>query len=781
MRWRFPVYLQVQDFMAVSSTIRVFVQAVIHVSISPVMKEHANNRTSGANTPDRGGAEAKLQTLSGTVDSVVYHNQDSDYYVLLIKSSDHQDLVSIVGHGSEISPAEWVTARGKWETDRKYGLRFRAHYLRKSTPTTLDGIKKYLGSGLVQGIGKTYAKRLVGKFGTQVFDIIENSPERLLEVEGIGRKRAELITSAWCTGKKVRDTMVFLHQHDIGASRATQILKKYGDDAIDLISSNPYRLTRDIRGIGFHTADNIAKQLGIAPDSMIRIRSGIGFALSEVLAEGHCAIPAPDLVALVQKLIGVPQDLISDALDMELAERRVIADTIRGIRCMFPELMYQAEKFIAMRLRIIARGSVPWPAIDADKALPWVERHTGLMLAKSQKEALSRMLASKVTVITGGPGVGKTTIVNSILAILRVKHVRIQLCAPTGRAAKRLSETTGMEAKTIHRLLEFDAFTLAFRRNENNPLDCGLLVVDEASMIDVMLMRSLLRAIRNRCALLIVGDVDQLPSVGSGQVLADIINSGIFPVMHLTEVFRQAARSRIITSAHQINAGQVPDLMHPDGLSDFYFVQASDARHAARRILTLVCKRIPQRFNLDPIRDIQVLCPMNKGDAGVQSLNAALQAVLNPGGPGRIERSGFTYMPGDKIMQTQNDYEKDVYNGDVGIVSRVDAQRKELDVNFDGRDIRYTFNELDTVVPAYAVTIHKSQGSEYPAVVIPLLMQHYIMLQRNLLYTGITRGKRLVVLVGQHEAVSTAVRTASARSRWSKLSEWLTTASDPDF
>ncbi len=741
------------------------------------MNERIDIRTPDAVAP--GDGETGLQTLAGSVDNVIYHNQDSGYHVLLIRSSDHQDLVPVVGYGSGISVAEWITVHGKWETDRKYGLRFRAHFLRKSTPTTLDGIKKYLGSGLVQGIGKTYARRLVSKFGTQVFDIIETSPERLLEVEGIGRKRAEQITSAWDTGKKIRDTMVFLHQHDIGASRAAQILKRYGDNAIDIISSNPYRLTRDIRGIGFHTADNIAGQLGIARDSLIRIRSGINFALSEALTEGHCAVPDSELAALVQKLLGAPPDLIANALEMELAERRVVADTIRGIRCIFPGAMYQAERSIAMRLRLISREPLPWTAIDADKALPWVEKRTGLMLARSQKQALRKMLASKVTVITGGPGVGKTTIVNSILTILQARHVRIQLCAPTGRAAKRISETTGMEAKTIHRLLEFDAFTHAFRRNENNPLDCQLLVIDEASMIDVMLMWTLLKALRNNAALLIVGDTDQLPSVGSGQVLSDIINSGLFPVMHLTEVFRQAARSRIITSAHQINAGQVPDLLHPDDLSDFYFVPADDPKLAARHILTLVCERIPKRFHLDPIRDIQVLCPMNRGEVGVQSLNAVLQATLNPPGTARIERTGFAYMPGDKVMQTQNDYEKDVYNGDVGFVSRIDMDKKELSINFEGRDVPYTLRELDTVVPAYAVTIHKSQGSEYPAVVIPLLMQHYIMLQRNLLYTGITRGKQLVVLVGQHEAVSTAVRSASARRRWSKLSEWLKTA-DPD-
>ena len=416
---------------------------------------------------------------------------------------------------------------------------------------------------------------------------------------------------------------------------------------------------------------------------------------------------------------------------------------------------------------------MPWTEIDADKALPWIEGRTGLTLAASQVEAIRLALRSKVLVITGGPGVGKTTIVNSILRILSAKGTKLLLCAPTGRAAKRMTEATGMEAKTIHRLLEFDPKTFGFKRGEEFPLECDLLVIDEASMVDVSLMQSLLRAVPDHAALLIVGDIDQLPSVGPGQVLADIIGSGAVATVRLTEVFRQAARSRIITNAHQINQGRMPDLSKPDGETDFYFVPAADPEQAVSRIVELVQSRIPRRFGLNPIRDIQVLCPMNRGGVGARSLNIELQAALNPSGETKVERFGWTFAPGDKVMQVENDYDKEVYNGDIGYVEGVDVDEGELTVSFDGRTVTYGFGELDTLVPAYAATIHKSQGSEYPAVVIPVLTQHYAMLQRNLLYTGVTRGKRLVVLVGQPKAVAIAVKNASGRRRWSKLDEWL--------
>jgi exodeoxyribonuclease V alpha subunit len=465
--------------------------------------------------------------------------------------------------------------------------------------------------------------------------------------------------------------------------------------------------------------------------------------------------------------------LIEGAMLEELAEETVTADRVGDTECIFLTGLYFAERGIAEQLKRVRKGPLPWPDIDADKALPWIEQKTGLTLAASQAEAIRIALQSKVMVITGGPGVGKTTIVNSILRILAAKAVKLLLCAPTGRAAKRMTEATGMEAKTIHRLLEFDPKTFGFKRNEESPLECNLLVIDETSMVDVLLMQSLLKAIPSTAALLIVGDIDQLPSVGPGQVLADIIGSGAVQVARLTEVFRQAAQSKIITTAHAINAGRMPDLSPPDGETDFYFVPAADPEEAVPRIVELVSKRIPRRFGFDPIRDIQVLCPMNRGGVGARSLNVELQAALNPAGEKKVERFGWTFAPGDKVMQIENDYDKDVYNGDIGMVEDVDLDEGEVAVLFDDRKVIFSFGELDTLVPAYAATIHKSQGSEYPAVVIPVMTQHYAMLQRNLIYTGVTRGKKLVVLVGQKKAVAIAVKNVSGRRRWSKLDEWL--------
>jgi exodeoxyribonuclease V alpha subunit len=542
------------------------------------------------------------------------------------------------------------------------------------------------------------------------------------------------------------------------------------------MTENPYRLARDIRGIGFKTADAIAMKLGIEKTAMIRVRAGVSYALTEAMDEGHCGLPTDELLPLAGVLLEIPKELIQTALDLELADGTVIADTVGQTLCVFLGGLYRAEQVIAGRLLRLVNGKLPWPYIDSEKALPWIEAKTGVTLASSQVKAIRLALQSKVLVITGGPGVGKTTIVNSILRILAAKGVKLLLCAPTGRAAKRMAEATGFEARTIHRLLEVDPKGGGFQRNADNPLECDLLVVDETSMVDVLLMQALLRAVPNNAAFLIVGDIDQLPSVGPGQVLADVIASGAVPVVRLTEVFRQAAQSRIIASAHRINQGAIPDLSKPEGDSDFYFVQADDPETAVPRIIELVKTRIPRRFGLDPIRDIQVLCPMNRGGVGARSLNIELQAALNPAGDRKVERFGWTFAPGDKVMQIENDYDKEVYNGDIGYIEEVDSDAGELTASFDGRFVTFAFGELDTLVPAYAATIHKSQGSEYPAVVIPVLTQHYAMLQRNLLYTGVTRGKRLVVLVGQRKAVAIAVKNVSGRRRWSKLNEWLGTS-----
>jgi exodeoxyribonuclease V alpha subunit len=715
---------------------------------------------------------SSTEVLAGLVDRVTFHNSDNGFCVLRVKARGQRDLITLVGHAAMISAGEFVQASGSWINDRTHGVQFRASFLKAAAPTTVEGIEKYLGSGMIRGIGPVYAKKLVRAFGEMVFDVIEQEPGRLREVTGIGPKRAERIIAGWAEQKVIREIMLFLHSNGVGTSRAVRIYKTYGADAIRLISENPYRLARDIRGIGFRTADQIATKLGIEKTALIRVRAGISYALAEAMDDGHCGLPAEELIPLTQKLLEVPPDLIATALDLELQDGTVIGDDLAGRRCVFLAGLYRAEREIAEKLLVLAAGKPPWPSIDADKAIPWVEKRTKLALAASQIEAIRVALASKVLVITGGPGVGKTTLVNSLLKILLAKAVAIALCAPTGRAAKRLSESTGLEAKTIHRLLETDPRTGAFRRNEETPLDCDLLVVDETSMVDVPLMRALLRALPDRAALLLVGDVDQLPSVGPGQVLADIIASGSVPVVRLIEVFRQAAESQIIVNAHRINQGLMPDLIKVEN-SDFFFVDAADAEEGVQKLLAIVQERIPKRFRLDPIRDIQVLCPMNRGGLGARSLNIELQTALNPPGEIRIDPFGWTFCPGDKVMQVENDYDKDVYNGDLGVVSRVDMEEGELHADFDGREVTYGFGELDELVLAYATTIHKSQGSEYPAVVIPLTIQHYPMLQRNLVYTGVTRGKRLVVLVGQRKALAIAVKGAQARRRWSKLREWL--------
>ncbi len=599
-------------------------------------------------------------------------------------------------------------------------------------------------------------------------------PGRLREVEGIGPKRAERIAAGWAEQKAVREIMLFLHAHGVGTSRAVRIYKTYGSEAVAIISENPYRLARDIRGIGFKTADQIAAKVGIAKDAMVRVRAGVSYALAEAMDEGHCGLPEDDLLRTGAELLEVSADRLTAALALELQDGAVVADTVGDRRCVFLAGLYRAEQDIAGHLRTLAAGTPPWPTIDVDKAIPWLEAKGGITLAESQREALRLAVSSKALVITGGPGVGKTTLVNSILKALVAKSVSVALCAPTGRAAKRLTETTGVEAKTIHRLLETDPKNGGFKRDEQNPLACDLLVVDETSMVDVLLMKALMRALPARAALLLVGDVDQLPSVGPGQVLGDIIGSGAVPVVRLTEVFRQAATSRVIVNAHRINQGLMPEAdRSPAARSDFYVIEAADPEIAAAKIVAVVRDRIPKAFGLDPIRDVQVLCPMNRGGVGARSLNIELQKVLNPPGEIRVERFGSTYGPGDKVMQIENDYDKEVYNGDLGIVARIDMEAGDLVATFDGREVVYGFGELDELVLAYATTIHKAQGSEYPAVVIPVMTQHYTMLARNLLYTGVTRGKKLVVLVGQRKAIAIAVRNGGQRRRWSKLQEWL--------
>ena len=765
-------------------------------SMGTVMAAPAESRAGSSTT------EPSREVLAGLIERVTFHSPANGFCVLRIKARGHRDLVTVVGHAAEINPGEWITVSGEWVTDREHGLQFKASFLRTSPPTSAEGMAKYLGSGMIRGIGPVYASKLVSAFGAEVFEVIEQAPERLREVPGIGKVRAGRIAQAWADQKVVREIMVFLHSHGVGTARAVRIFKTYGNDAVQVMAENPYRLARDIRGIGFRTADAIAARLGIEPTAMIRLRAGINYALLEASGEGHCGLPTAELLKLAGELLAVERPaeeqgegnaasrreplepaLIQTALDLELSEGSVVPETLAGEPAIFLAHMHRDERRIAESLQELAEGAPPWGAIDAAKAVGWVEQRLALQLAASQKAAVELALARKLLVITGGPGVGKTTLINAILRILAAKKLRIQLCAPTGRAAKRMAEATGLEAKTIHRLLEFDPAAYGFRRNAELPLECDLLVVDETSMVDVPLMASLLAAIPPEAGLLLVGDVDQLPSVGPGQVLADTIASGALAVARLTKVFRQAASSRIITTAHAINAGTIPDLRSPpEGESSyFYFLPAKTPEQAVSLILKVVGERIPARFGFDPVGEVQVLCPMARGGCGSRSLNIELQKLLNPDPTEQVERFGWRFAPGDKVMQIANDYEKEVFNGDVGTIDAIDPDNSELSVLFPtseagaagSRAVVYGWGELDHLVPAYACTIHKSQGSEYPAVVIPLLTQHYAMLQRNLVYTGLTRGKQLVVLVGQKKALAMAVKNHLGRRRYTKLVEWL--------
>ena len=711
------------------------------------------------------------EEIAGLVERVTFFNQESGFAVLRVKVRGHRELVTVLGSLPAVSAGEWLTAKGWWVRDKEHGLQFKAQVLKAVPPTTSEGVERYLAGGFVKGVGPVLAKKLVGHFGAEVLGVISDNPADLESVDGIGPKRRERIATAWQEGMQIREIMLFLHSHGVSTGRAVRIFKTYGNLAIQTVQENPYTLAKEIHGIGFATADQIAQSVGIPKDSLNRARAGIDHVLLGATSEGHCALPLEKLKAAAVKLLEVPVETIEQALAHMLTGGFLLLEEVDGEPLVFLPHLRKAEDGIATKIKRLSTAGVTYPKINFEKAATWVEKQTGKTLAPSQREALKTVLTSRAAIITGGPGVGKTTLVNSILLILRAKKVKCLLCAPTGRAAKRLTETTGLEAKTIHRLLEVDPATGRFQRNEDKPLECDLLIVDETSMVDVLLMYALLRALPKTSALIMVGDVDQLPSVGPGNALRDLIDSGVVPVVRLTEVFRQAASSNIITSAHLIRQGKMPELRTAEASSDFHFVERETPEEISSTLVRLVQDRIPKGHHLDPIRDIQVLCPINRGSIGVRELNTVLQGALNPACPGEpaVERFGWRFQVRDKVLQTENDYTKEVFNGDIGTSEKIDTVEQELFIRFDERLVTYDFGELDEVSLAYAVTIHKAQGSEFPAVVIPVAMQHYMLLQRNLIYTGITRAKRLLVLVGQKKALGFAVRNDQARKRYSGL------------
>jgi exodeoxyribonuclease V alpha subunit len=727
---------------------------------------------------------ASGEPISGVVERITFHNLDNGYVVLKVRAARHRDLVTVVGTLSNVVAGEYIEAHGTWVTDRTHGQQFKADELKTTPPHTAQGIAKYLGSGLIKGIGPTYAKRIVEIFGDRTLDVIDQSPTFLSEVKGIGPQRLERIRQSWQEQKGVRSIMVFLQSYGIGTARAVRIYKQYGDNAIELVKSNPYRLTTDIWGIGFKTADDLATRLGLPKDSPLRARAAVRYVLQDCSSKGHVGSPEHGVIDETMRLTNIAPEIIREAIEAGRQEDELVRDAGPAAtpqaateEWLYLKSLFLAELGVARAIRALAQGDHPLPKIRTDAALEWVERKMGLELAPTQREAIEAATKEKVLVITGGPGVGKTTIVRGVIEIFAAKGQRIALAAPTGRAAKRLSESTGRDARTIHRLLEFDPGIGRFKRDRENPLEADLLVVDEASMVDVVLMNQLLRAVPPWCCLVLVGDVDQLPSVGPGTVLRDLIESKVVRVVRLTHIFRQAGASYIVRAAHAINHGQEPESA-PNPSGDFFFVEADTPEAIADKVIAMVRDRVPARFGLDPFRDVQVLSPMNKLELGVNLLNKRLQEVLNPPAAGvrEVERFGRTFRVGDKVIQVRNDYQKEVFNGDIGRIVRLDPVDQDLVVDYDGREVPYDFSELDELSLAYACSIHKSQGSEYPAVVIPLHTQHFVMLQRNLLYTGVTRGKKLVALVGSRKALWIAVQKQDTSFRYSMLRQRLQAA-----
>ena len=697
-----------------------------------------------------------MEQLRCVVERITYQNSLNGFTVLKCAAKGFADLVTVVGTMPDTNVGSVLLLQGFWKVDSKYGRQFSVETFEEVLPATVLGIEKYLGSGLVKGIGPNFAKRIVNTFGVDTLNVIEEDPEKLLTVPGIGKIRVERIKKSWADQKEIKNIMIFLQGHGVSTSHATKIYKTYGNDSVKTVQENPYRLADDIWGIGFKTADTIASKMGFGHEKYERLRSGLMYTLNHLADEGHCYATREMLMNTGSELLEVNSSLLEEALDRMIREETVKTEALedeQGIAIYLPPF-YFSEVGAARRLQKIAGTSrkIQVKTGPAENDFPY---------DIAQILAIETAAQSKVLILTGGPGTGKTTTTLGIIKAYKTARANILLAAPTGRAAKRLSEMTGMEAKTIHRLLEYKP-PEGYQRNEENPLDGDVLIVDECSMIDIMLMYNLLKAVPDTMTLIMVGDIDQLPSVGAGNVLRDVIESGAFPVIRLTKIFRQAQSSRIITNAHRINKGLMPDLSNGKD-TDFFFIEKENPEEAADEIVNLVKTRLPQHYRI-PSSAIQVLAPMQRGVVGATNLNQMLQDALNPAGDG-LKRGGFLFKTHDKVMQIKNDYDKEVFNGDIGEVSDINLEDRELTVSFDNRSVVYDSSELDELVLAYAATIHKSQGSEYPVVVMPILMTHYVMLQRNLVYTGVTRAKKLLVIVGTKKALSMAVRNTSIDKR----------------
>jgi exodeoxyribonuclease V alpha subunit len=725
----------------------------------------------------RGLGQGTETVVEGVVERVTFESAETSFRVLKLAVPGRADRLSIVGTFPRMAPGARVRVRGQIEVDRKHGEQLRVLSLIEIAPDTLAGLEKYLASGLIKGVGPKIAARIVATFGLDALKVLDEEPHRLGEVEGLGDKKRAGLTKAWKEQRTLRDVMVFLQAHGASGALAARIVKRYGEKAMAVVSREPYRLALDVHGVGFKTADRIASTLGVAPDSPARMQAGVHQVLHDLTDAGHVWTEQEELVGRAAPMVSLDPDdqevraRLTRAVEALVLGGLAIVEELRGSRIVYATAMHAAEQRLARRLRELS--AAPARSLDgAARAIEEFESRAQVALAPEQRSAVDEAARRQVLVVTGGPGVGKTTIVRAILAVLDRAKVEVRLAAPTGRAAKRMSEATGQGAMTLHRMLEFEPKTRSFKRNRHNPLEAGAVVVDEASMLDLAMADALTDAIAPGTRLILVGDVDQLESVGPGAVLRDVIASGAVPCVRLRQIFRQAARSLIVQNAHRINEGQAP-LAPADGANaDFFIVERRDPEKARATILELVTTRIPQRFGLDPARDVQVLTPMNRGPVGALALNEALQAALNPRGDAFV-RGTRTFRAGDKVMQLRNDYDKNVFNGDVGFISSIDPEEGTLVVRFDEREVAFDASDLDDLSLAYACTVHKSQGSEYPAVVVPLLTTHFVMLSKNLLYTAVTRGKRLVVLVADPRAVDLALSRGRREERRTRLAERL--------